>query len=188
MTTARRLHYTYGEYLQALDDSSLKLEFCDGVIYAMAGGTVAHAQLSVNVTSALRAQVKGKCSVLSSDAKIRVDATDLTTFPDGSAVCGKTKTSELDRHAVTNPTVLIEVTSPSTEDYDRSDKLSHYKRLSSLQAVLFISPRRREITVVSRARRGWSERVFRDGEVVTLEQPAASIAVDEVYDGVALDG
>lgn len=186
MTTARRLHYTHDEYLRALDDSSLKLEFCDGVIYAMAGGTVAHAQLSVNATSALRAQVKGN-SVLSSDARVRVDATDLTTFPDGSVVCGKTKTSELDRHAVTNPTLLIEVTSPSTEDYDRSDKLSHYKRLPSLQAVLFISHRRREVTVVSRTRRGWSERIFREGEVITLEQPAASIPVDEVYDGVELD-
>jgi Uma2 family endonuclease len=187
VTTARRLHYTYAEYLRALEDSSIKLEFCDGVIYAMAGGTVAHGQLGVNATSALRARVKGKCAVLSSDVKIRVEATDLTTFPDGSVVCGKTKTSDLDRHAVINPTLLIEVTSASTEDYDRSEKLSHYKRIPSLQAVLFVSHRRREVTVVARARRGWSEKIFRSGEDVELPEPAVSMGVDELYEGVELD-
>lgn len=186
MTTARRLHYTHEDYLRALAESSIKLEYCDGVIYAMAGGTIAHGQLSVNVATALRSQVRGTCTVLSSDVKVRVDATDLTTFPDVSLVCGKIKTPSWDKHAVSNPTLLVEVTSPSTEDYDRGDKLGHYKQLASVKTVVFVSHRRREVTVVRRQGRKWVEETWRTGETVVLAEPSVRLEVDDLYEGVEL--
>lgn len=186
MTTAKRLHYSYDDYLRLLDEGSIKLEYCDGIIYAMAGGTIAHAALSANATAALKSSLKG-CQVFSSDLKVRVEESDLSTFPDVSAVCGPVENSPVDAHALTNPTILIEVTSRSTEDYDRGDKLSHYKQLRSLRAVLFISHRTRSVTLVSRMKKGWTEQVFRAGETITLEAPAMNIAVDELYDGVMLD-
>lgn len=186
MTTAKRLHYSYDEYLRLLEQSTIKLEYCDGIIYAMAGGTIAHAALSANVTSALKRVLKG-CQVFSSDLKVRIEASDLSTFPDVSAVCGPVESSPVDAHALSNPSILVEVTSRSTEDYDRGDKLSHYKQLGSLRAVVFVSHRAREVTVVSRAKKGWTEHVFRAGEVLTLDAPALSIPVDELYDGVTLD-
>ncbi len=79
------------------------------------------------------------------------------------------------------------MTSRSTEDYDRGDKLSHYKQLPSLQAVLFVSHRERRITVVARTERGWSETDVRGGETVTLPSPALTLAVDDVYAGVTLE-
>lgn len=190
MTTARRVHYDYAEHLAALEASHIKLEFCDGVIYAIAGGTRAHAQLSAAVIVALHRALPRTCRISTSDMKVRIEASDLTTFPDVSVVCGDAQASALDPNALVNPTLLVEVTSKSTEDYDRGDKLSHYRQLPSLRAVLFVSHRSRRITVVERteeAAGAWAERDVRGGESVTLGLHHASFAVDEVYDGIELD-
>lgn len=186
MSTARRLHHTYEDYLSALELSSVKLEYCDGEIYAMAGGTPAHADLAASVVRIIGNALLGQCRVSSSDLKVRIDATDLSTFPDATVVCGERQLASLDRNAVTNPTLLVEVTSPSTEDYDRGDKLSHYKQLPSLRAVLIVSHRRAQVTVVERTADGWREREFRAGDVLTLETPSLTMSVDELYTGIEL--
>lgn len=187
MSTAKRLHYSYEEYLQSLAASDLKLEYCDGVIYAMAGGTPTHAELAASMTHILRAALRGRCSVYSSDLKIRIEESDLSTFPDASVVCGEPATAAIDRNAITNPSLLVEVTSRSTEDYDRGDKLSHYKQVPSLGAVLLVSHRTRRITAIVRTTSGWDERDYRAGETVVLDAPSIQIAVDELYDGITLD-
>jgi Uma2 family endonuclease len=112
---------------------------------------------------------------------VRVEATGLTTHPDVSFVCGPAARSGIDRTAVTNPTLVVEVTSPSTEDYDRGDKLSHYKQLPSLQAVLLVSHAGPRITLVERREEGWRVTDFRAGERVVLAEPAAELEVDRVY-------
>src|SRR5688572_1360890 len=166
MSSARRIHHRYDEYLRALELSAVKLEYCDGEIYAMAGGTPAHADLAASMTRLLGNALLGRCRVSSSDLKIRIEATDLSTFPDVSVVCGQREVAAIDPNAVTNPTLLVEVTSYSTEDYDRGDKLGHYKQLPSLAAVLFVSHRRQQVTVVERDGNGWQEREYRAGEMV----------------------
>ena len=187
MTTARRLHYDYADYVAALEVSPLKLEYCDGTIYAMAGGTPAHAQLAAATIIALHATLPNTCRISTSDLKVRIEDTDLSTFPDVSVVCGDAKASPLDVNAVTNPTLLVEVTSRSTEDYDRGEKLSHYRQLASLRAVIFVSHRSKRITLVARDGAAWSERDFRGGEAVALPVHAATFAVDAIYAGIALD-
>jgi Uma2 family endonuclease len=187
MSLARQLRYSYEDYLRALEESELKLEYSAGVIYAMAGGTLAHAQLSANVTAALKAKLKRNCAVYSADAKVRVESSDFAGFPDVSVVCGDRQTSRVDAHALTNPTLLVEVTSRSTEDYDRGDKLAHYQRLSSLKAVLFVAHDERAITIVERRGRKWTSRVVRAGGRVVLADPALSFDVDAIYEDVELD-
>jgi Uma2 family endonuclease len=81
----------------------------------------------------------------------------------------------------------VEVTSRSTEDYDRGDKLSHYKQIPSLKAVLFVSHRSRRVTVIERAPSGWDEREHRAGERVVLHAPDLAFAVDDLYAGIPLD-
>jgi Uma2 family endonuclease len=187
MSTARRLHYEYADYLRSLELSQLKLEYCDGAIYAMAGGTPAHAELSAAIIGVLHRLLPKDCRPSTSDLKVRVEASDLSTFPDAAVVCGERLVSSLDSNAIINPTVLVEVTSKSTEDYDRGDKLSHYKQLPSLRAVLFISHRTRCITLVERTGTAWRERDFRGGELVTLDSPSLTFSVDEVYERITLD-
>ncbi len=135
----------------------------------------------------MRTALTGQCSVYTSDVRVRIEASDLSTCPDVPVVCGEPKTSRIDINALINPTLLVEVTSSSTEDYDRSDKLSHSKQVPSLQAVLLVSHRTPGITLVQRTGAGWDERTFRGGERVALGAPAISFAVDEIYAGIVLD-
>lgn len=85
MTTARRVHHSYADYLSALEMSDVKLEYCDGEIYAMAGGTPAHAELAAAAIGLLLNALRGQCRVFSSDLKVRIEATDLSAFPDDVA-------------------------------------------------------------------------------------------------------
>lgn len=187
MATARRLHHDYADYLRTLEMSDVKLEFCEGEIYAMAGGTPAHAELGAAVIMALGRVLPSSRRIATSDMKIRVEASDLSTFPDAAVICGEREVSCRDENAITNPTLLVEVTSKSTEDYDRGEKLSHYKQLPSLKAVLFVAHRTRRITVVERTAEGWTQREARGGEMVHVTSPALSFAVDSVYEGITLD-
>lgn len=188
MTTARRLHYSYPEYLSALEVSGVKLEYCEGEIYAMAGGTPAHADLAASIIRLLGNLFLDRCRVSSSDLKVRIEATDLSTFPDATVVCGERRVSPLDPNAVTNPTLIVEVTSPSTEDYDRGEKLSHYKQCASVKAVLLLSHRRPWVTVVERTpEAAWSQREYRAGDILELTDPALRLSIDELYQGIVLE-
>ncbi len=186
MSNVKRLHYDYTDYLRSLELSAVKLEYCDGVIYAMAGGTLAHAQLSAAVIVSLSRVLSKTCRIQTSDMKVRVEASDLSTFPDASVLSGEATFASLDANAITNPSLLVEVTSKSTEDYDRGDKLSHYKQIPALQAVLFVSHTMRRITTVVRTTSGWVEQQFQSGETVALTSPAVAFSVDEVYEGISL--
>ena len=187
MTTARRVHHTYADYLFALEMSEVKLEYCDGEIYAMAGGTPAHAELAAAVTALVLNALRGRCRVFSSDLKVRVEATDLSAFPDVTVVCGDRQLSPIDQNAVINPTLLVEVTSPSTADYDRGEKLSHYKQCPSLTAVLIVSHRHRQVTVFERVGSSWEQREFRASESAVVRAPELSFAIDELYAGIELE-
>ncbi len=187
MTIARSLHHSYDDYLSALELSQIKLEYCDGEIYAMAGGTPAHAELAASVTRLLGNALLGRCRVSSSDLKVRIEETDLSTFPDVTVVCGDRQVSSQDRNAVINPTLIVEVLSPSTEDYDRGAKLTHYQQCPSVQAVLFVSHREPLVTVVMRQDGDWKTSEVPAGERVELSQPTLVLLVDELYDGIELD-
>jgi Uma2 family endonuclease len=180
MSTARRLHHSYDQYLRIEELGELKHEFLEGEIYAMAGGTPEHGALAAKMLLELGVQLPN-CTPLSSDVRVRVEATGLTTYPDASFVCGRIERADIDRLAVSNPTILVEVTSPSTEDYDRGDKLSHYKQIASLRAVFLVSHAGPRITVVERFEGGWHTTDVRAGEIARVTTPAIAIAVDAVY-------
>ena len=180
MSTARRYRYTYAEYLKLEAESPLKLEYSDGEIFAMAGGTPEHGALAMQFVRLISPLLPRECRVFSSDVKIRVVATDLGTYPDVSVVCGAIERASDDPNALTNPRFLIEVTSPSTEDYDRGDKVSQYKQLPSLEAMFLVSHRRKQVTMVRRRGGAWEEREIRGGEQVPFVDDA-SISVDELY-------
>ncbi len=179
MSTARRYRHSYEAYLRLEAESPFKLEFSDGEIFAMAGGTPEHGALAMRLVALVTPLLPAGCRVLSSDVKVRVVASDLGTYPDLSVVCGPLARAADDPNAVTNPRFIFEVTSPSTEDYDRGDKLSQYKQLASLEAVHLVSHRRKEITVVKRGPDGFSETVYRGSEECPLL--GGFLAVDALY-------
>jgi len=164
-------------------------EFIDGDIYAMAGGTPTHAALAATVIRLVGAQLPFGCRAYSSDLRVRVPETGLSTYPDVSVVCGKTLRASDDPVAVTNPVLVIEVTSPSTEDYDRGEKVTHYQRLSSVKEVLLVSHRTPSLVLHRRGPDGgWSSIEGAAGQVLDLVSVGARLAVDDVYrDGLEDD-
>src|SRR2546427_1603674 len=159
----RHVHYTYAEYLSLEEESSTRHEYLDGEIYAMAGGTPDHAALAGAAIGLLRALLLPSCRVFTSDLRIRT-LTGLSTYPDAAVVCGKTLRATDDPIAVTNPCLLVEVTSPSTEDYDRGEKLRHYKSLPSVQEILIVSHREPRVTIHRRESDGrWSTSESKSG-------------------------
>ena len=126
MSTARRHHHSYSDYLKLEAESPLKLECSDGEIFAMAGGTPDHGALAMQFVRLVSPLLPAGCRVLSSDVKIRVSATNFAAYPDLSIVCGVMERAD-DPNAVVNPRFLIEVTSRSTEDYDRSSVVERFE-------------------------------------------------------------
>jgi Uma2 family endonuclease len=178
------VRYTFREYLTIEEDSAIKHEYLDGQIYAMAGGTPEHAALAAAVTARLGVALAGtRCRVYSSDLRVRALATGLATYPDVSVVCGRREHDPEDTHTVVNPTLLVEVTSKSTEEYDRGEKFDHYRQIPSLVEYVLVSHRERAIEVRSRDAEGrWSAHLARPGERAELRSIGASLDVDEIYD------
>ena len=180
-TSRRRVHYTYADYLALEEESSVRHEFLDGEIYAMAGGSPDHAALAAALIRLIGNRLPPSCRTFTSDLRVRIAATGLTTYPDAAVVCGRTQRSPDDPLAVTNPVLLIEVTSSSTEEYDRGEKLRHYTSLPSVREVLIASHRGPELTLHRREDAGWTVVTAGPGDVVELVSVAARIPVDEVY-------
>lgn len=121
-----------------------------------------------------------------SDLRVRVQATGLTTYPDVTVVCGPTARDRDSRTTVANPTVLFEVTSASTEEYDRIEKLEHYRRIPALAAYVIVSHREPRLTVWHRSSpdASWTEITASTDGVVTLAALGCSLSVDAVYGGI----
>ena len=185
MLLARRHHrYTYSDYVGLEVGSPTKHEFLDGEIYAMEGGSEEHSALAAEVLGAFRDAARhGPCRVHTSDVRIYVESSGLATFPDGAVICGA-----LEQHGPSpkatalNPTVLLEVTSDSSEEYDTGEKLEHYRTIPSLLDYVVVSHRERRITVHSRSVAGeWLTRVAIAGGSVALASLTTELSVDEIY-------
>lgn len=175
--------YTFAEYIAIDEASEIKHEYVNGAVFAMAGGTLEHAQIAANVIGELRAQLRGRpCVVYTSDARVRVLATGLATYPDVTVVCGAIECDPENKHTVTNPVVLVEVLSDSTEGYDRKEKFSHYRRIPSLREYLLVSQRERRIEHLSRNDDGtWTLRDVTASALVRLPSIGCELSLDEVY-------
>ncbi|WP_437306843.1 Uma2 family endonuclease [Sorangium sp. So ce388] len=185
---ARKLSFTYAEYLEQERASPTKHEFLAGEIFDMAGGTPEHARLAANVMAELRPALRERpCAVFSSDLRVRVRETGLATYPDVSVVCGQLARDPEDKDAVVNPLVLVEVLSDSTEGYDRGEKFAHYRRIPSLKEYVLVSQSHRRIEVFRRNEDNtWTLHEAGPGERARLASIDGALAVDEIYRG-ALD-
>jgi Uma2 family endonuclease len=180
----------YAAYLDIERESGRRHEWLDGQVYAMAGGSLSHSALAVAVAAELRSLSRASgYQVFSSDAKVRVIATGLATYPDVSVVCGPIERDREDPNAITNPSVLVEVLSASTEGYDRGAKFAHFRELPSLRDYVLVSQHERRIEVYSRDAQGlWVLREARAGGEVPLSAlGGATLVIDHVYEGVELE-
>jgi Uma2 family endonuclease len=163
-----RHRYTYAEYLAYERDSGLKHEFEDGEIYAMAGGSRRHNALASRISAALEAARPPGFVAFQSDQKVRILATGKATYPDASMVCGEIEGDPADPEGptITNPILIVEVLSASTEEEDRGNKWQHYQRIPSLQEYVLVSQSSPRVEVFRRlADGGWEYRETTEGTV-----------------------
>lgn len=187
MNAASAVTISYEEYLQLEAKSDVKHEWCDGVVYAMSRGTPEHGRLTSAVMAALHQALKDRCETYASDTMLYIDAARLSTYADGSIVCGPLETKKVMKkgrslgEAVTNPTVLVEVLSEATERYDRDGKFKAYQTIPSLRECVLVSQTEPRIEVYRRDKAGvWSiVDVAPAGARVKVH--GAWIAVDDVY-------
>jgi Uma2 family endonuclease len=140
MTVPATSHVTPEEYLALERGSELRHEYVDGQMVAMTGGSRNHALIVTNLGGELRQQLKGRaCEVYTSDLRVQVSATGLYTYPDVVVVCGEPRFEDPHLDTLLNPTVIIEVLSPTTEPYDRGRKFEQYRTLESLREYLLVS-------------------------------------------------
>lgn len=179
---ARSIRYTYAEYLALEESSNVKHEFLDGQIYGMAGGTPEHAAIAAAVIGLLFTDLRGgRCRAYDADVRVRTPS-GLATYPDLTVICGPSERHKDDDRAVTNPTVIAEVLSRSTEEYDRGDKFEHYKSFASLRQYVLVSHGDRIVEVWTRSDAGWMSETLREDDTVGLPSIGAQLRVRDVYE------
>ncbi|TMA53915.1 MAG: Uma2 family endonuclease [Deltaproteobacteria bacterium] len=140
MSSQPQPRYTPQEYLALERKAEHRSEYFAGEIFAMSGASERHNLIALNVAASLHAQFRNRSyKVYASDMRVKVSATGLYTYPDVVALCGEPQFDDEQKDTLLNPTVIIEVLSPSTEAYDRGDKFGHYRKLASLAEYVLIS-------------------------------------------------
>lgn len=171
--------YSFADYLALERDSEIKHEFDSGEILAMAGGTARHSALAAKIIIALGATPTRGCTVFQSDMRVRIAATGRATYPDASMVCGTIEYDSEDaaRTTITNPVLLVEVLSVTTEKGDRGNKWMHYQRIPSLAEYVLVSQEPR-IEVYRRMPAGtWEYFEVREGTLKLASGPALDLSM-----------
>lgn len=128
------------EYLEKERKAPTKSEYFDGEVFAMAGASRYHNRIVASIIMAIGPKLaNGKCHIYPSDIRVHNNLNTLFTYPDVTITCGKEEYLDDEFDTLLNPTVLIEVLSPSTSSYDRGDKFMLYRSIPSLKNYVLIS-------------------------------------------------
>ncbi len=182
-TAAAQALFTPEEYLARERKALNKSEYRDGRIYAMPGASRAHNLITVHVTGELYIQLRTRsCEVYPSDMRVKVSAGGLYTYPDVIVVCDEPRFEDGHFDTLLNPTVLIEVLSPSTAAYDRGEKFRRYQYLDSLCEYILISQDRVQVEHYLRQEDGWELTEFRFlSDVFQLVSIRCELSLQAIY-------
>ena len=176
------LRMSYAEYLELAERAEVRHEFIDGLVIAMAGGTIEHSRLVARMGYLLQQALEGKpCNVFSPDGRIRIEATNRSTYPDVSVVCGAVQRASDDPQGITNPVVLVEVLSDTTEKDDRGAQFAHYRRLPSLREYVLVAQDAPLVEVFRKEGDLWVLREHGPGEELELASLGVVLSVDRLY-------
>ncbi len=181
---------TLEEYLEFDYNAEGRYEYFDGEVFEMSGGSPEHSLLGNQIGRLLGNQLVPKgCSVYNSEVQIKVPAMLPYRYGDVSALCGKPIYENLGKQRLlVNPTLIIEVLSPSTENYDREEKFKAYKSIESLREYLLVSQAKRFITLYARHNeKFWFQSEYVEGETLKLESVDCELSVDEIYQGIIFE-
>jgi Uma2 family endonuclease len=181
--------YTIEEYLEMEQASQEKHEYYQGEVFAMSGPKVPHGIISGNTFLALGNQLKGKqCRPFNSEQRIHIEKNTLFTYPDIFVVCGEIETRNNDEWNILNPTVIVEILSPSTRDYDRGQKFKLYRDIPSLKEYILIDSEFINIEVFFLNDEGhWELREYKSiDDSFALKSIQVHLDLKEIYEGTKL--
>ncbi len=191
MSQPAKIYYSVEEYLRMEDNSPEKHEYFRGEIFATAGGSERHNLIASNALIEIGSQLRLKkkdCRIYNSDMRVSVGPDDLFTYPDASVICGEPEFVKNRTDIVTNPLLLIEVLSPSTERYDRSEKFELYRILPTFRHYLIIDQTR--VYVEYHQKIGlnkWVMETFSDfSQTFRIDELDAQIVIANLYNNVKL--
>jgi len=173
---------TEAEYLAMEENSPVRHEFVGWQAHAMAGASVRHNRIALNLASRLLRAVGNDCQVFISDVKLKADSLPTYYYPDVMLVCDA---SDDDPLAKTRPCLLAEVLSPATEAIDRREKLAAYQRLFSLKEYLLVAQDRMQVELYRRLNlRDWLLETLGPGDEVRLECARTTLPIEALYEGL----
>jgi Uma2 family endonuclease len=179
-------HLTPEAYLIAEEQSSVKHEYIDGQVYAMAGASDAHVTIALNFATLLKNHLRGsKCRVFISDMRVRIEELNTYYYPDVLVTCDERDRTEsnLKRY----PKVIIEVLSSSTEAFDRGDKFLDYQHIETLEEYVLIGTTRRRADCFRRNAEGlWVMQSYGLGQILSLNSLQFETALEALYEDVEL--
>ncbi|MGM0653896.1 MAG: Uma2 family endonuclease [Thermodesulfobacteriota bacterium] len=176
---------TPGEYL-AIERISIdiKHEFFDGELFAMVGARINHNRININLAGELRNKFKADkspCEVLSNDMRVKIE--NNYTYPDIVIFCGDAQFEDNEFDTLTNPVIIIEILSDSTEAFDRGDKFAYYRAIFGLKEYILVSQKRYHVEQYIRGDNGkWEYRSYEGADqILNMESVNCDVSLSEIY-------
>jgi Uma2 family endonuclease len=175
------------EYFAWSSRQEIRYEYINGEVFAMAGGTINHSTIAINLGALLRPHIREKgCRVLGSDARIGIGKQKQFFYPDLSVTC-----DDRDRNAINAiyyPKLIIEVLSPSTEAYNRGGKFAQYRKIESLQEYILVGSENMLVESFRLNDRGlWELQVFENCDRIKFSSIDFECAIASIYEDVNFD-
>jgi len=179
------LSLSVGEYLEGERDSEVRHEYVSGQAYAMAGASARHNRIALNIAGRLNDLLAdGECEAFMADMKVRV-APDLFYYPDVVVTCDPPGG---DPYFRTEPRLVVEVLSPTTQRTDRHEKLAAYKGCPSLQEYALVSQDGMAVELHRRVGDGWLTELFTEpGDRCAFDSVGLTLALNDIYRNVRFD-
>jgi Uma2 family endonuclease len=178
---------TYADYLAVEEHSERRHELIDGVIVAMAGGSDEHNAIAGRLAMLIGTRLSRPCRYYTPDQRFWIAAHGRSRYADGSIICGPPSHPVHDGQATINPTVVVEVLSPSSEGDDDGEKRRDFETLESLRAYVLVAQDARVVKIYRRAANGdWAPNAEVHGNSGSFALPscATEIAVDDLFDDI----
>ncbi|WP_167335423.1 Uma2 family endonuclease [Pedobacter kyungheensis] len=180
-------HYTVEEYLAMEKPSTVKHEYYQGEIFAMSGAGLNHNEIFSSIFGQLTIRLKGKpCRPYGSDMRMNIPENTLFTYPDISIYCNGLKHSDVDEETFISPTVIIEILSPSTKNYDRGKKFNLYKDIPSLKEYIMIDSESISVEAyyINEAKNSTLKTHKDTAETLTFVSMGIDVALTDIYERV----
>lgn len=185
MATQPHPHLSPEEYLALERGAEHKSEYVDGEAVAMAGASYTHNLIVANVVGALWGRLRGTpCSVVPSDLKVQ--ATTRLYYPDVTVICGEPRFHDDDQDVLLNPTLIVEVLSESTKNFDRGEKFMRYRMVESLRDYVLVAQDEIHVEHFRRQDELWILAETRDLQIhLDLGSIDCELPLAEIYDRVS---